>query len=135
MSLIFNGIVCTTIEQLEDLIVDLSEEQKTMTRNDFNGIPNAVSQPTMLDIVNAKISQYQIAAPALLRELYVTNTLSGITTAQSDQMFDDFADVLLRLKEGAYPTALYRLNQKVPNGFVTQELIDAWKNKITSYMT
>lgn len=38
--LIYNGIKCEIIEQLEELIVDLSEEQKSFLRNDFNGIPN-----------------------------------------------------------------------------------------------
>lgn len=40
--IIFNGVRCETIEQLEELIVDLSDYQKQCLRNDFNGIPNPV---------------------------------------------------------------------------------------------
>lgn len=85
-------------------------------------------------MIDAKIKQFQEAAPLIMRELYVQNTMAGISTAQSDAMFDEYADVLSRVKEGAFPTALYRLNQKQPNGFVTQELIDLWKAKLISYM-
>lgn len=40
--IIFNGVRCETIEQLEELIVDLSDYQKQCLRNDFNGIPNEI---------------------------------------------------------------------------------------------
>jgi hypothetical protein len=45
--LIYNGVLCETIEQLEDLITDLSEEQKQFLRNDFNGLPNQVITETV----------------------------------------------------------------------------------------
>lgn len=80
------------------------------------------------------IEYYRSVAPDLLVELYVENTMAGITTAQSDQMFDDYSDVLDRIREGAFPTAVHRLDTKTPSGFVTQTLIDAWKAKIESYM-
>jgi hypothetical protein len=85
-------------------------------------------------LVRSRIKFYQDQAPELLRELYTENTLLGITTAQSDQMFEDFKDVLIRLREGAWPTALYRLAQKQPSGFVTQTMIDRWAALITSRM-
>lgn len=85
-------------------------------------------------LIEAKIKFYQEQAPELLRQLYAQNTLMGITTAQSDQMFDEYEDVLIRLREGAWPTALYRLQQKTPSGFVTQEMINAWIALIQSYM-
>ena len=85
-------------------------------------------------LIGAKIKNYQRMASELLVELYVGNTLLGITTQQSDQMFEEFEDVLLRLREGAWPTALYRLSQKQPNGFVTQEMIDNWQQLIIAKM-
>lgn len=88
----------------------------------------------MNEIIDAKILEYQTIAPKLLRELYVTNTLAGISVSQSDQMFDDYADVLMRIREGAFPTALRRLQFKRPSGFVTQAIIDNWVAKITSYL-
>jgi len=90
--------------------------------------------PDIPNLIDQRIQYFQSVAPKLVRELYVDNTMAGITAAQSDEMFDDFADVLLRIKEGAFPTALYRLDQKQPAGFVTQELINSWKAKIASYM-
>lgn len=95
------------------------------------GVGQAVSVKQM---VIAKITFYQSVAPVLLRELYADNTLSGITGAQSDAMFDEYADVVLRLSQGAFPTAVYRLQHKSPSGFVTQELINNWIAKIQAYL-
>lgn len=97
-------------------------------------IPSANQVITLKIMVEARIKYYQDSAPALLRDLYSTNTLLGLTTAQSDQMFDDFFDVLVRIREGAWPTAVYRLSQKQPSGFVTQEMIDNWSAMITNKM-
>ena len=85
-------------------------------------------------VINNRLESFQNKAPEMLRELYVANTLAGITTAQSDQMFDDFQDVLQRIREGAWPTAVFRLQQKTPQGFVTQELINTWIAKIQAYL-
>ena len=92
------------------------------------------NSPDMFGFVSNRLRSYRGLADQLVVELYTENTLLGITISQSDQMFDEYADVLLRLREGAFPTALYRLSQKTPSGFVTQELIDAWIAKIQSYL-
>lgn len=94
---------------------------------------NPPTLPTEV-IIAQKLARYQVAAKQLLIDLYTQNTMAGITQAQSDQMFDDYADVLDRLKEGAFPTALYRLDQKSPSGFVTQALLDSWRKKIQEAM-
>jgi predicted sulfurtransferase len=86
------------------------------------------------EVINNRITYYQSVASDLMRQLYTDNTLAGITTQQSDQMVDDFSDVLIRIKEGLFPTAIYRLQSKEPSGFVTQELIDNWIARIQSYM-
>jgi hypothetical protein len=91
----------------------------------------AVDLKTM---IKAKIKSYQEQAPELLRDMYAENTLLGITTTQSDQMFADYQDVLIRIREGAWPTALHALNQKQPSGFVTQEMIDSWKAMLMARM-
>ena len=90
---------------------------------------NASQIPKMID---ERIQYYQLIAPKIIRNLFVTNTINGISTIQSDQMFDDYEDVLTRLKEGAFPTALRRLQFKRPGGFVTQQLIDSWTAQITN---
>jgi len=47
-------------------------------------------------------------------------------------MFRDFAPILSALREGAFPTAIYILQNTTPSGFVTQEMIDDMISKITS---
>lgn len=96
--------------------------------------PPANAAVPLKDLIKARIKLYQEQAPELLRELYSTNTLLGITLQQSDEMFTEYQDVLIRIREGAWPTALYRLSQKTPSGFVTQEMIDSWSALITTRM-
>ena len=95
-----------------------------------DGIWKAKPKPLNSQMVQEKLDQYQKAAPGLLRELYATNTLQGITVAQSDALFDEYQDVIMRLAQGAFPTALYRLAQKAPSGFVTQEMLYKWTLQI-----
>lgn len=77
-------------------------------------------------MVQNRIKFYRALAEDVLSELYAENTLTGLTDAQSDAMFDECADILLRIREGAWPTALYRLNHKQPTTAVTQEALDRW---------
>jgi len=111
------------IVDIEDLLIQ-PEVGWIFLGNQLAPPPNApVDMPTL---IKAKIKSYQDKAPAILRDMYTTNTLLGITIQQSDAMFADYQDVLIRLREGAWPTALYRLQQKTPSGFVTQQMIDNW---------
>lgn len=59
-----NGINITTLEQLEEVIVNMSEHEKVCLRNDFNGIPN---QP---------ISVVQAVTP---RQMRIALVMSGIS--------------------------------------------------------
>jgi len=90
--------------------------------------------PPVYDQIYARISQYQKSVVPLLTDIYVQNTINGITLQQSDQLFDDYSDVIMRLSQGAFPSALYRLSQKTPGGFVTQDMIDQWTEIIKSHM-
>lgn len=103
----------------------------------FTGVefsPPAHQQVDLAKMIRDRIYYFQSQASALLTDMYVANTLAGISSAQSDAMFDDYSDVLLRIREGAWPTALYRLNQKQPQGFVTQAIIDNWKALLLARM-
>lgn len=86
------------------------------------------------EVITNRIKYYESIAPQLLREIKAANTLAGITAAESDAMMDDFQDVLLRIREGMFPTALYRLQQKSPVGFVDQDMIDLWTALIRGYL-
>lgn len=94
----------------------------------------APTQPSIATFINDKIFEYEKLAPALLREIKTSNTLAGITDAQSVQMFQDFGNILLMVREGAFPSALYALTQSQPSGFVTQEILDSWIAKIKEYV-
>lgn len=96
---------------------------------------NSLSSPTSFersapdyserDISN-RIKSYQNLAQHVLTQIYTANTIAGITAEQSDAIFDDYADVILRIMQGAFPTAKTRLEAKTPSGFVTQEMLDSW---------
>lgn len=144
-ALVNDGIVQTIIVAEQAFVDSLQGyEQKVSLQNtdrveinytyDGNTFSPPVDPNFTYNLVFNKINQYREVAPKLLTEIYTQNTLAGLTTVQSDQMFDDFADVLTRVKEGAFPTAVYRLSQKAPSGFVTQELLDTWIEKIKSYL-
>jgi hypothetical protein len=94
--------------------------------------PSPGQMVTLNTMIKSRIKYYQDQASELLRDLYAQNTMLGITVQQSDQMFTDYQDVLHRIREGAWPTAVYRLSQKEPSGFVTQEMLDAWQSLIQS---
>lgn len=128
--------IATSTEVIEFGTLDLANAWNTANGTSFTvtEFSDPVPGVDMAGYIDAKIKGYQDKAPALLRELYVSNTLAGISAVQSDQMFDDYADILTRIREGAFPTALHRLQYKRPSGFVTQVLIDAWRDKILSYL-
>lgn len=117
------------IVDIEDLIIP-PQVGWTLVGNTLTPPPSQVIN--IKDIVKARIKVYQESAPDLLRELYAANTLLGLSVQQSDQMFDDYHDVLTRIREGAWPTAIYRLSQKQPSGFVTQQMLDNWASLIQS---
>jgi len=81
--------------------------------------------------IQSKIKHYQDSAGDLLSNLYATNTLNGLTTAQSDAMFTECAPILLRIREGAWPTAIYHLNNMTPTENITQQQINNWIALIT----
>jgi len=114
---------------IEDLLIQ-PQVGWVLTGNALTPAPGQVV--SLKEMIKARVKHYQESAPELLRNLYAENTLLGITAQQSDEMFTDFQDVLIRIREGAWPTALYRLQQKQPAGFVTQEMIDRWAAMIQS---
>lgn len=119
----YNGVVIGTVEVPDSI-----------SERDLNSLLSAYNQPPkpIKQLVSERIHKYRAAAPDLLVDLYADNTIMGITTEQSAQMFADFKDVLDALREGAFPTALHLINLKTPSGFVTQNLINTWKDRITA---
>ena len=125
-----------------DLIIDVTDLVITpaigWVLNGNKIVPAPGEELNVQEMIKSKLRHLQKEALEILIEMYVQNTLLGITTQQADQMFDDYNDILIRIKEGAWPTALYRLSQKTPSGFVTQEMLDNWiallEEKISIHM-
>jgi hypothetical protein len=88
--------------------------------------PPENQQVSISKLIGDRIRYYQSLAPDILVDMYIQNTLAGITAQQSSDMFTEYGDILHCIREGAWPTALYKLNEKQPDGFVTQEMIDSW---------
>jgi hypothetical protein len=110
-----------------NVIGQLTLPDETSDRDWSNALAAYSQPPTPIKvIVENKIKDYKKSAIDLIDAFKADNTLAGISVAQSAQMFDDFGDVLTMLREGALPTALYRLSQKSPSGFVTQDIINSW---------
>lgn len=107
---------------------------KVAHQSEFNAWVQGQTAALTKSAIEDRLRIYQDRAPALVRDLMATNTMAGISSAQSDAMFDDYADVLMRIREGAFPTALRRLMLKRPSGFVTQALLDQWLAKIQEAM-
>jgi hypothetical protein len=89
-------------------------------------VPGVGQQVTLKKAVMSKILRNQSIAPTLLVDLYATNTLLGMTAAQSDAMFSECSDAIIRLQQGAFPTAIYCLQHKALSSNVTQSMIDNW---------
>lgn len=114
----------------EENYIVISESDYELLINSFNLAPyyEAIAKKAIED----RIKYYQSLAPDLIVELYATNTYNGMTREQSDQMFEQLDDVLIRIKEGAFPTAIFRLQSKIPEGYVTQVMLDEWISKINA---
>lgn len=84
------------------------------------------------DVIINRLTKYEKSADQLLKDIKTSNTLAGITLAQSAQMFIDFQHVLMAIREGAFPTAIYLLQNATPSGFVTQPMIDDMIARITA---
>jgi len=127
----------TTISSYHEYVIDLTGVTPQPGPGwSYDSVAQTFTAPTVpinTIILNA-LTTYQEAAPAVLRQIYATNTLAGITTAQSDAAFDLLEDVILRVMQGAFPTAIYRLMSKTPSGFVTQPMIDNFIAILQSFL-
>lgn len=117
---------------VEDGFIVLTDEEYSILLNSFD--LTTYNEALAKKAISDRIKYYQSVAPDVIVDLYATNTLNGMTREQSDQMFDEMDDVLTRIKEGAFPTAIYRLQNKTPNGIVTQDMINNWLLKIQERM-
>lgn len=86
----------------------------------------AQSPESLKEIIVNKIAGFRELGQNMLDGIKADNTLAGITPAQSAQAFADYRDIILMIREGAFPSAIYALQQKGAIGFITQPMIDSW---------
>ena len=91
--MIINGIRCLTIEEVEIQIAELSEDQKQLIRNDFNGVTNEAIEELVPQIVTARQMKKALAITGKLAmiEAYINSmaepnkTLVGIEFRESNE--------------------------------------------------
>lgn len=96
----------------------------------ISAIINPPQSPSPQEIVVRKINSYKKECEQLMDTFKAGNTLEGITVAQSAELFAVAHLVIIALREGALPTAIYLAEQIVPAGFLTQEKKDLWISKM-----
>lgn len=136
MAIIYNGIKCETIEHLEELIVELSEEQKLMLRNDFNGIPNT-TELSQKDKDFQKYLKRAAAKDKIIAEMASENmgrVRAGIWTVQN--LVDLTQDVELKRVLDDISTLSFELAaqklQAINNPLLTTEIKNSWLQKLMS---
>lgn len=74
-------------------------------------------------------SKNQGNASTILNEIYATNTDS-----QNDQMILNHSFLITVIREGHFEKAIEIVNAINPSGFIGQDDLDLWVNKITRYL-
>lgn len=85
---------------------------------------------------HSPIDEYKERVNAILAKQYLASEfLAGFYAQNSDekndQFYTEFFDVILRLREGDYTSAIDKLGNKVPSDFFTQSDIDDLISKIS----
>lgn len=96
MGIIYDGVKCDTIDQLEELIIDLDDYQKQCLRNDFYGIEN---QPQISwDCI--KRTRLELFYKHNWRvERYQTQQAANIQTTESPEKFLEICLYLQDLRD------------------------------------
>ena len=72
-----NGITIKTVEELEEVIANMSEHEKTCLRNDFYGIPNQ------------SITAVQVVTP---RQMRIALVMSGISLETIESLINSLPE-------------------------------------------
>lgn len=119
--------------------ITLVDAEAYATMNSINPLSIVQEDREMAEdyetLISEQIRKAQQLGHQALNQIYTQASFAGATTAQLDQLIEDYQDVLIRIKEGALAVAIYRLQNKSPMGFVTQEMIDSWIVILQSYVS
>lgn len=132
--IVINGVVCTTIEQVESEIAGLSEQQKNFIRNDFNGVSNTQSG-SIKNIISSAVA----FGMDLMIEFASENVMLGITQAgMTNAVRQRTAQIVNCLMTGSLYDAIVQARaipaeDKDPT-FLTDARLLAFVNKIETYL-
>lgn len=115
-----------------DSVIEFLDQQKAQIYAQTYGLSEPYKQVRELpykeprEKILERLKANQAKARNLLNELYVENTLAGLSLDESNNLFHEMGDVILRINEGAFSVAAQCLRLKSPARFFTQELKDKW---------
>jgi hypothetical protein len=103
---------------------------------DVNTIQSEERQSSidLYSIIDAALVAKQSVGMQLLRQIFVENTMAGISTSQSKELFRNHLDIIICILVGAFPTAYSMILEIQPYGFLTQERLNSWKLIIEQYL-
>lgn len=111
ITLVFNG--------------ELTTEQLTL-------LNSAVNSHNPVDEYREKVNSImgkQAKAGELLAEFYAQNS-----NEKNEQFYNQFFDVILRLREGDFLSCINKIGEKEPSGFITQSDLDELSLKISNFL-
>jgi CRISPR/Cas system-associated protein Csx1 len=92
------------------------------------------SSVDLYSIIDAALSAKQTAGLQLLKQIFVENTIAGINTEQSKELFRNHLDIIICILVGAFPTAYSMILEIQPYGFLTQERLNSWKAALEQHL-
>jgi len=129
-----NGIEVLTTEELENTIIDMSEESKIYLRNMFNGVPNTYT-PTQKEIDYQKYLKRAAAKDKIIAEMAsenmerVRNGIWSVANLISLTQDTDLKHVLDDINTLSFELAMSKL-QTITNPLLTAEIKLAWITKL-----
>jgi hypothetical protein len=70
----------------------------------------------------------------IIPELVQANKDAQLTEEDSAQMFDDYIDIIVKIKSDDLGNAVTLLESKTPSGDITQDLINTWIIIVNEYI-
>ena len=131
-----NGIEITSEQQLESVIADMSEDNKTYFRNMFNNTPN-IYTPSQAELDKIKYLKRAASLSQIIAEMAVENVervRSGLwTVEQLTGLTQDLQlkEILTDLYSLSFEIAYTKIDG-ISNILITQDIKNNWKAKLYS---
>lgn len=135
----FDVYLKTTYPDYSGILVDDGDfyvDWKAQIPQDTLSSINTVAEPTqpVSEIIGNRIMLYQTRANALLIRVYTDNTLQSMSVSDSAYLLNKLAQIIRAVREGLFPTALYLLDNTLPDTVFTQARKDRFRQLLTEAM-